>query len=325
MKLNNKGFAITTVLYGLLILFVVLVSSYLLVLSVKKDRIEELTSDIEKEYRKDTQTLTGYITELYNNSKKNIVVYNNDSYRYNISESLMNDRLGGTVEEHDAGNIRYYGKKPNNYIYFNCSDYKNQTSSTCELWRIIGVFDDKVKIIKNDSIGNYIWNDKESSSWSTSNLQIYLNNDYYNVLNETTKKQITENVWNIGKAASLTETVNAYYKQERISGNVWIGKIGLMYLSDYGYATDFNRCKGIPVGFNTGECYNNDWLYLGKNEWTMVSYGTTTTIFISTSGASSYKSVTDNNYEVRPTLYLAKSVGIKTGTGTQSNPYQIKV
>ena len=51
MKLGNKGFAITAVLYGLLILFVFLVGSYLLVLSAKKDRVEDITNEIEEEYR----------------------------------------------------------------------------------------------------------------------------------------------------------------------------------------------------------------------------------------------------------------------------------
>lgn len=51
MKLNNKGFAITSVLYGLLILFGFLLSSYLLILSSKKDRIDTITEQIEKEYR----------------------------------------------------------------------------------------------------------------------------------------------------------------------------------------------------------------------------------------------------------------------------------
>lgn len=50
MKLNNKGFAITAVLYGLLILFVILVSSYLVVLSAKKDRVENIVNDIEGDY-----------------------------------------------------------------------------------------------------------------------------------------------------------------------------------------------------------------------------------------------------------------------------------
>ncbi len=52
MNLNNKGFAITAVLYGLLILFVVLVSSYLLVLSARKNRVDNLIKDIEEEYLK---------------------------------------------------------------------------------------------------------------------------------------------------------------------------------------------------------------------------------------------------------------------------------
>lgn len=50
MKLNNKGFAITAVLYGLLILFSLLVSSYLVVLSAKKNKLDIITSEIEEDY-----------------------------------------------------------------------------------------------------------------------------------------------------------------------------------------------------------------------------------------------------------------------------------
>ncbi len=50
MKLNNRGFAITAVLYGLLILFVILVSSYLLILSAKKNRLDNLIEDAENIY-----------------------------------------------------------------------------------------------------------------------------------------------------------------------------------------------------------------------------------------------------------------------------------
>ena len=42
MKLNNKGFAITSVLYGLLILFVILVGSYLTILVAKKNRLDTI-------------------------------------------------------------------------------------------------------------------------------------------------------------------------------------------------------------------------------------------------------------------------------------------
>ena len=90
-----------------------------------------------------------FITNLYTSASKTEVKNNNDTITYNYATSvnLMNDRLGSMSTGIDAGNIRYYGASPNNYIYFNCDDYSNQTSSTCEIWRIIGVFDSKVKIM----------------------------------------------------------------------------------------------------------------------------------------------------------------------------------
>ena len=63
MKLNNKGFAITAVLYGLLILFVILVSGYLTVLTLRKNRIDNLIEDIEKEYIEISNPL--YVVTLY--------------------------------------------------------------------------------------------------------------------------------------------------------------------------------------------------------------------------------------------------------------------
>jgi hypothetical protein len=56
---------------------------------------------------------------------------------------------------------------PNNYIYFNCSDYSNQSSSTCETWRIIGVFDGKIKLIRGSQIGTYAWDNKNISTGAT--------------------------------------------------------------------------------------------------------------------------------------------------------------
>ena len=131
-------------------------------------------------------TATEYITNLYTNADKTVVTNNSIEYNYATSVSLMNDRLGGTTTDYNAGNIRYYGASPNNYIYFNCSDYSNQSSDTCELWRIIGVFDGKVKIIRNESIGDYSWDSSESTvnkgygvnEWSQADIMKLLNSGY---------------------------------------------------------------------------------------------------------------------------------------------------
>ena len=132
------------------------------------------------------------ITKLYMNAAKATVTNNSITYNTAPSVSLMNDRLGGTTTDLDGGNIRYYGASPNNYIYFNCSDYSNQTSSTCETWRIIGVFDGKLKLIRGSQIGTYSWDNKNTNTgaennygkndWTTARLMKLLNpSDYYTV------------------------------------------------------------------------------------------------------------------------------------------------
>ena len=85
-----------------------------------------------------------------------------------------------------AGNIRYYGASPNNYVYFNCESYP---STNCELWRIIGVFDGKLKLMRNESIGSYSWDNKNTSTgaestygkndWTTARLMKLLNPSTY--------------------------------------------------------------------------------------------------------------------------------------------------
>ena len=137
-------------------------------------------------------TAADYITDLYTEAAKVTATNNSITYNTAPSVSLMNDRLGGTTTDLDGGNIRYYGANPNNYIYFNCSDYSNQTSSTCETWRIIGVFDGKLKLIRGSQIGKYSWDNKNTSTgaendagkndWTTARLMKLLNpSDYYTV------------------------------------------------------------------------------------------------------------------------------------------------
>ena len=110
------------------------------------------------------KTAAETITELYMNAEKETIQNNSIDYHIAPSVSLMNDRLGGTTTSLDGGNIRYYGASPKNYIYFNCETYPD---TNCELWRIIGVFDGKLKLIRNESIGNYSWDNKDGSTGAT--------------------------------------------------------------------------------------------------------------------------------------------------------------
>lgn len=126
-----------------------------------------------------TYNAAAYIKSLYNSSTKTTVINNSINYEYDTTNSLMKDV---------GGNIRYYGASPNNYIYFNCSDYSNQSSSTCETWRIIGTFGNKTKLIRNSSIGEYSWDNKDTSTgaksaygkndWTDARLMKLLNQGY---------------------------------------------------------------------------------------------------------------------------------------------------
>ena len=107
--------------------------------------------------------------------------------------TLEIDATHGIIKD-NVGNFRYYGSNPNNYVYFNCNNYSNQSSTTCERWRIIGLVDNKIKIMKNEKIGDYSWDSSESTvnkgtginQWGPSgtyegaDLMIELNDYYYN-------------------------------------------------------------------------------------------------------------------------------------------------
>ena len=125
-------------------------------------------------------------------------------------------------------NIRYIGANPNNYVYFNCSDYSNQSDSTCEKWRIIGVFknvtkedgtkEDLVKIVKDDSLGNISLDYKKngvgtstldygSNDWTDSQLMMMLNPTDYLKLGYT----IDNNIVKDSKGQAIYQNIGSYY------------------------------------------------------------------------------------------------------------------
>ena len=262
---------------------------------------------LKANFEPNKELLSDYITNLYTNASKSTVKNNSITYNYAPSVSLMNDRLGGTTSSLDGGNIRYYGASPNNYIYFNCETYPD---TNCELWRIIGVFDGKVKIIRNKSIGAYLW-DTSTNEWSQAKLMKLLNPGYENgsvggslyyygkkgtcyetsmfnttscdftstgIKNDTTRNKIAEVTWNLGGYHSASIFSNQIYGYERettvYSGRstTWTGRVALAYPSDYGYATDFNSCAGHLFNFDTNSntCISNDWMVP-----IIITYGTT--------------------------------------------------
>ena len=109
-----------------------------------------------------------------------------------------------------------------------------------------------------------------------------------------------------------------------------------MYPSDYGYATsggsttDRKTCLNTSLGCwsNYSECYNNDWLSNGYNQWALLpsasSYVASNAFFLLESAyvmdAGAYY-----NFGVRPVVYLKSNVKISSGTGSQDDPFTLEL
>lgn len=317
-----------------------------------------------------------YVDTKYSTSTKTVVTNNNISYNYVPSLSLINDKQGGTALDED-GNIRYYGASPNNYVYFNCSTYP---TTNCELWRIIGTFGDKIKIVRNESIGKYSWDNKDKTTgaetnygkndWTDARLMKLLNPGYDNesvggslyynaksgtcyvnqnnattacnftstgIKNDTTKNIIAEVTYNTAGYNDATLYPNEIYTYERgstvYSGRqtTWTGKIGLMYPSDYGYASDLTKCREKINNYNASTCSQNNWIYNMGSLWLLThdSARSDRNWSINSSGNASVNGNgnggTSNGLLVFPSLFLSSDVKIISGNGSINNPYQLGV
>ena len=292
-------------------------------------------------------------------------------------------------------NVRYIGANPSNYVYFNCSDYSNPTADTCELWRIIGVFnnvtksdgskENLVKIIRDESIGNYSWDSSDSSvnsgygvnDWTDADAMKLLNPGYdsvsvggslyynaksgtcYNgsknattscdftstgLKNDTTRNAIETVVWNLGGSSTYNDvTPSMFYERERgttvYTGRptTWTGKVGLMYPSDYGYATSGGTTKDRATclakelynwdSSDFSDCKGNDYLYNSSlYQWTLAPNSASARIVFAVAGGGGVLnySASDTN-AVRPVLFLKSSILLDKGTGESSNPYTLKI
>jgi hypothetical protein len=151
-------------------------------------------------------------------------------------------------------NLRYIGMNPKNYVYFNCSteNTKNMNSSTCEKWRIIGLFNDiedeagnvtsRVKIMREQSLGNYSWDTSDlsanegsginqwgaSGSYEGADLMRELNTDYLGKITVGTDSKWYAGYSNLKSAQKPSTTLNEY-SQGMIDSVVWnTGSYGMM-------------------------------------------------------------------------------------------------
>ena len=222
---------------------------------------------------------------------------------------------------------RYAGasNSVNNYI---CLGSDTTTCPDANLFRIIGVFGDKTKVIRAKSVGDQKWDTNGSNTWSTSSLNTYLNGTYLTSLG-TLAEKIATTTWKVGGGAyanisqSVPKTAYQYEVGSSASTTTVDKKIGLMYVSDYGYAADQSGWTTKLSSYSSNTSKN--WLYLGSYEWTISRDSGTTNyaFYVRGTGSVDVYSATIS-YAVRPSFNLESSVKYVSGSGSMSDPIIIE-
>ena len=252
------------------------------------------------------------------------------------NDLYFHDGIGTyTNADQEAGDnsYRYSGVNPNNYVCFgatgaDCQNAENQ-------YRIIGVFNNQVKLIKSTSYGEYAWEqdwDTQGNTWDAStkpDIYTTLNTTYYNTIPAEWQNLIAETTWQVGGMAwSETNTAKQYYDVEvgtGQSGYEETMKIGLMYVSDYGYGASPEKWTTALYEENYG---TDNWLYLGANEWLVsrtTNYTDTAFSVNSSIGGLLNFDIVYDALAFRPSFSLTSTATISSGTGTSSDPFVLNL
>ena len=314
----------------------------------------------------ENETGVDYITKLYNEDKESNGLLADDTKDANIRYSGRNPNnyveFGNTDELWRIVGI------------FNVTDSNGITSQKLKIVRneSLGVYSwdatgnndygindwtdaDLMKELNGDYLDTTLTENKTdwyNSYWSSSGPKFRQEGvfNYKKVIKQNYQNMISETVWNIGANKWNNPSTSPYglptleqYNAERGTltyqnsrPTTWTGKIGLIYASDYGYASTNEECRtnlraGLTLTDNkidaTGaKCKNNNWLYRNASYFTIstcswnpgfafyqISSGT-----IDNNGSAVYL-----NMSVFPSLYLSSNIKIISGEGTSSNPYKL--
>ena len=273
------------------------------------------------------------------------------------------------VTDNNTEQYRYQGNNPNNYVSFN-----NQ------LWRIIGYvpvclevtpitedttingtsfkqgeaqctkWENRVKIIKADPIGAYVYNESRYCAannivWIGSSIQELLNSCYlgkkdvcskYCYAHSTTQGVCNYSQNGINENDSYGNMIEGVYYNMGMSNGyssssvVYANEVkkqvseksmtGLMYASDFGYAIS-GYTGNLGYSSANSQMVNN-WLFGQSYEWTMTAFSSSNPVVVINTGG-----LTGSNafygYAVRPVLYLQSNVNKLSGDGSIASPYTL--
>ena len=311
----------------------------------------------------------GVAVKSYEREKNMAVISEACSNGQNLADCIKSTySYDSTLYYHDSSltngagdnSYRYAGasERVNNFVCFGSNE---NSCPTDNLYRIIGVFGNNVKLIKYDyanwnllgtdgdyqGTGNgYFWNYKNNTSinnglgsntWSTSLLnKTNLNQNFITNIGADWAAKIAETTWKVGgntwanigsqpaKTAYQNEIVNPVTKYSTDNKTEYSAKIGLMYVTDYGFAAAPSAWTAKLENYEDAAIKNVNWMYMGLGEWTLSRSavdGYRVFRMYDTGGVSNFYA--KDTYAVRPVFYLTSSVNYASGSGTAADPISI--
>ena len=139
--------------------------------------------------------------------------------------------------------------------------------------------------------------------------------------------------WNLGAISPYLSAINTYNQERGIihvsnpsdgitRTNTWDGKIGLMYPSDYSYASTDSSCRN---NFDTANCTNNNWLFSGEYQHLLSSgHSYPSDVFVIVNSGQVTYNYAKYTRGVRPVLFLKSDIQITSGAGIKNSPYILK-
>ena len=261
-----------------------------------------------------------------------------------LAETIKSYSTSHTNGVYNENGYRYEGTDPSNYIYMT-----NKSTNEKELWRIIGVFNDGVngeEIIRVRR--HYEKNNFPEIAYDTNGKNHFPESTIYSKLSSTynlTNYSYTVNYkLHLGTSSSPDSlTSSGLYSMER--GNVpgataknnyngstsFIGSVGLMYPSDYGYGVLASDCVRTIELYNynvTATCHDNNWLYHGNSQRQRLISPSASNInyaFTINPNGSVYADGSDlasYAFASSPVMALSKDA-LVNGSGTKTDPYML--
>ena len=255
-----------------------------------------------------------------------------DKHLYRIIGSIYEENAGqnllkvikakyltdGTTSEF-SWNYPFSGDSVNNNIWASVTNgnYSNSLTSGSQLMKLLnsgawwnGTSDSYYNWRATTTVNftNYKLSDKAKSYVTTSRYYLGEYNTASNVL--------TNQFYSYERGVTRYDTSRPLY---------WDGNVGLMYSSDYGYASGYTCVTEVSLSDYSGACQNKNWLNDGMYKWLITpNSGSSGGIFIFDAIGIIGKNSVDSSFMVFPTFYLKPTTSISSGDGSSSNPYIIQ-